>query len=169
MQAKASFACLDGTLLLSHKIRIPTESMQRGHDITICDFNYNYYNYYKNASFRTYSTFVHFFVRIYPHINMRTYVGGCVRAGAYNLILIFASYYSPWTWICSIGSDLLVAAMHDRAACNMVALRMLTVVFLKLVDVGCFSPTLELVGEKFTTPHLSSSMVWWKSLFSHIV
>ena len=24
----------------------------------------------------------------YPHINMRTYVGGCVRAGAYNLILI---------------------------------------------------------------------------------
>ena len=29
----------------------------------------------------------------YPHIKMRTYVGGCVRAGAYNLILIFASYY----------------------------------------------------------------------------
>ena len=27
-------------------------------------------------------------------INMRTYVGGCVRAGEYNLILIFASYYS---------------------------------------------------------------------------
>ena len=26
---------------------------------------------------------------------MRTYVGGCVRAGAYNLILIFASYYYP--------------------------------------------------------------------------
>ena len=67
----------------------------------------------------------------------------------------------------SIGSDLLVAAMHDRAACNMVALRTLTVVFPKLVDVGCFSHTLDLVRGNFTTPHLSSFMVWWISLFSH--
>ena len=50
---------------------------------------------------------------------------------------------------------------------NMVALRTLIVVFPKLVDVGCFSHTLDLVGEKFTTPHLSSFMVWWVSLFSH--
>ena len=35
----------------------------------------------------------------YPHINMHTYVGGCVRAGTSNLILNFASYYyAPWTW-----------------------------------------------------------------------
>ena len=27
------------------------------------------------------------------NINMRIYVSGCVRANAYNLILIFASYY----------------------------------------------------------------------------
>ena len=67
----------------------------------------------------------------------------------------------------SIGCDLLVAAMHDRAACNMVALRTLTVVFPNIVDVGCFSHTLDLVGEKFTTPHLASFMVWWISLFSH--
>ena len=67
----------------------------------------------------------------------------------------------------SIGSDLLVAAMHDSAACNMVALRTLTVVFPKLVDVGCFSHTLDLVRGNFTTPHLSSFMVWWISLFSH--
>ena len=30
------------TLLLSHEIRIPTESTQRGHDITVRDFNYYY-------------------------------------------------------------------------------------------------------------------------------
>ena len=48
------------------------ESTQRGHDITIRDFNY---------------------------IKVHTYVRGCVRADAYNLILIFASYYyAPWTW-----------------------------------------------------------------------
>ena len=27
--------------------------------------------------------------------------------------------------------------------------------------------TLDLVGEKFSTPHLSSFTVWWVSLFSH--
>ena len=59
----------------------------------------------------------------------------------------------------SIGSDLLVATMHDRAACNMVALRTLTVVFPKLADVGYFSHMLDLVREKFTSPHLSSVMV----------
>ena len=39
----------------------------------------------------------------YLHTNMPTYVGGCVRAGAYNLILIFASYYyapGPGTVLC---------------------------------------------------------------------
>ena len=36
--------------------------------------------YYKNASFRSYSTFVHFFVRIssYKYAYLRS---GCVRAG----------------------------------------------------------------------------------------
>ena len=67
----------------------------------------------------------------------------------------------------NIGSDLLVATMHDRAACNMFALRTLTIMFPKLADVGRFSHMLDLVGEKFTTPHLSSVMVWWISLFSH--
>ena len=49
----------------------------------------------------------------------------------------------------SISSDLLMAVMHDRAACNGVALRTLKVVFPAIVDVGCFSHTLDLVGEKF--------------------
>ena len=57
--------------------------------------------------------------------------------------------------------------MHDRAACNGVVLRTLKVVFPTIVDVGCFSHTLEMVSEKFDTPSLSSFMVWWVSLFSH--
>ena len=67
----------------------------------------------------------------------------------------------------SISSNLLMAVMHDRAACNGVALRTLKVVFPAIVDVGCFSHTVDLVGEKFVTPCLSSFMVWWVSLFSH--
>ena len=86
MQATASFACLDGTnyILLSHKIRMPTESTQRGHDITIRDFNYYYYI---TKTLRSEVT-AHSSTSscAYPHINMRTYVGGCVRSGAYNLI-----------------------------------------------------------------------------------
>ena len=57
--------------------------------------------------------------------------------------------------------------MHDRAACNGVALRTIKVVYSSIVDIGCFSHTLDLVGSKFVTPCLSSFMVWWVSLFSH--
>ena len=46
----------------------------------------------------------------------------------------------------SISSNILVAAMHDRAAYNGVVLRTLKVVFPTIVDVGCFSHTLEMVG-----------------------
>lgn len=66
-----------------------------------------------------------------------------------------------------IASNLVVAMMHDRAACNGVAIQTLKIVYPQLVDVGCFSHTIDLVGEKFSTPHLSSFTIWWVSLFSH--
>ncbi len=66
-----------------------------------------------------------------------------------------------------IMSDKLIAAMHDRAASNGIALRTLKIVYSSLVDVGCFSHTLDLVGSKFVTPCLASFIVWWVSLFSH--
>ena len=83
------FATNYNIILLSHKIRIPTESTQRVHCITIRDFNQK--------------RFVQKLQHIRPllrahilHINMRSYVSGCVRANAYNLIFIFASfYYAP--------------------------------------------------------------------------
>ena len=37
-----------------------------------------------------------------------------------------------------IGSDLLIAAMRDRASVNDVVLRTLTVVYPGILDVGCF-------------------------------
>ena len=40
-----------------------------------------------------------------------------------------------------IASNLVVAMMHDRAACNGVALRTLKIVYPQLVDVGSFSHT----------------------------
>ena len=61
----------------------------------------------KNASFRSYSTFVYLLRVHIPNINMRMYItsahghelSGFVRADAdaYNLTLIFTSYYyAPW-------------------------------------------------------------------------
>ena len=67
----------------------------------------------------------------------------------------------------SISSNLVVAMMHDRAASNNVALCTAKIVYPFLVDIGCFSHTLDLVGEKFSIPHLSSFTIWWVSLFSH--
>ena len=63
----------------------------------------------------------------------------------------------------SVSSNLVVAMMHDRAACNGVAVRTLKIVFPSMVDVGCFSHTLDLVGDKFCTPHLDLFAVWWIS------
>ena len=57
----------------------------------------------------------------------------------------------------SIGSDQLIAAMRDRAAVNNVAMRTLAVVYLKLLDVGCFSHTIDRVGQHFKTPEFSIS------------
>lgn len=60
----------------------------------------------------------------------------------------------------SISYNVLVAAMHDRAACNCVALRTLKIVFPTIFDVGCFSHTLDLVGNKFVTLSLSTLLAW---------
>ena len=63
----------------------------------------------KNDSFRSYSTFIYLLRAHILNIITCTYttsahgheLSGCVRADAYNLILIFASYYNaPWTWPC---------------------------------------------------------------------
>ena len=63
----------------------------------------------------------------------------------------------------NISSKIVVAMMHDRAACNGVALRTSKVVFPTIVDVGCFSHTLDLVGDRFSTPYLSSFSLSWIS------
>ena len=79
---------------------------------------------------------------------------------ARELINVLSAQYS-------ITSNKLVAVMRDRAACNGVALRTIKIVYSSIIDVGCFSHTLDLVGSKFVTPCLSSFIVWWISLFSH--
>ena len=52
----------------------------------------------------------------------------------------------------SIDSSRLLACMHDRASTNSVAVGTLQIVYPKLLDVGCFSHTLDRVGEYFTYP-----------------
>ena len=86
----------------------------------------------KNDSFRSYSTFVYLLGVHMLNINTCTYttsghgheLSGCVRADAYNLILILASYYyAPWPWSCIYiwrmiceRQVILKAALHFRLA-----------------------------------------------------
>lgn len=44
--------------------------------------------------------------------------------------------------------------MRDRASVNDVAMRTIRVVYNQLLDVGCFSHTLDHVGERMNTPIL---------------
>ena len=66
-----------------------------------------------------------------------------------------------------ISTQLLLAAMKDRAAVNETAVRTLKVVYPNLLSVGCFSHTIDRVGEHFNIPTLSEFITSWISLFSH--
>ena len=57
--------------------------------------------------------------------------------------------------------------MRDRASVNNVAMRTISVVYNQLMDVGCFSHTLDHVGEKMITPVLEEFIKAWISLFAH--
>ena len=66
-----------------------------------------------------------------------------------------------------IASHLVVAAIHDRAAVNTVAMRTVSILYDSLMAVGCFSHTLDHVGEKMNTLILEEFVKSWISLFAH--
>ena len=53
----------------------------------------------------------------------------------------------------SIQSEQIVAIMHDCASANIVAIRTLKVMYPFMFGIGCFSHTLNRVGERFNAPH----------------
>ena len=57
--------------------------------------------------------------------------------------------------------------MHDRASVNGAAMKTIKVVFPSLVDVGCYSHTIDLAREKFDVPVLDEFFRLWVSLFAH--
>ena len=65
-----------------------------------------------------------------------------------------------------ISSDLVVGAMHDRASVNKVAMRTVKVIYQNLLDVGCFSHTLDRVGEYMKTPILDKFFKAWVGMFT---
>ena len=65
-----------------------------------------------------------------------------------------------------IPSHLLAAAIHDRAYVNSVAMRTISVVYNQVMDIGCFSHTIDLVGEHMRTPVLDAFSKAWIALFS---
>ena len=60
-----------------------------------------------------------------------------------------------------IESDKLIAVMHDRASVNRAAMRT------TILDIGCTSHTLDIVGNKFQVPTLHLFFILWIPLFSH--
>ena len=65
-----------------------------------------------------------------------------------------------------IESNTLVAGMRDRASVNSVAMRTLGLIYPTILDVGCFSHTIDHVGEKFEIPVLDNFTKLWVALFS---
>ena len=59
------------------------------------------------------------------------------------------------------------AAMRDRASVNNVAMCTVAIMYLHVMDIGCMSHTLDLVGGRFELPTLSKFMKHWEVLFKH--
>ena len=81
---------------------------------------------------------------------------------ARELILVLSVNYG-------ISTQLLLAAMKDRAAVNETAVRTLKVVYPNLLNIGCFSHAIDRVGEHFNTPNLSEFVTNWINLFSQVL
>ena len=65
-----------------------------------------------------------------------------------------------------INGDHLIATMRDRAAVNNVAIQTLQIIYPHILDIGCFSHTLDHVGEKMYTPVLDKFAKVWIGMFS---
>jgi len=59
--------------------------------------------------------------------------------------------------------------MWDRALEKTVAMKTVKIVYPKIFDVGCFSHTIDRVGEHFNIRTLTEFITNWLSLFSHSV
>ena len=66
-----------------------------------------------------------------------------------------------------VESHRLLVAMRDGASVNTAAMRIVAVMYPKLLDLRCISHTLDIVGDKFKVPTLSLFMTLWVSLFAH--
>ena len=66
-----------------------------------------------------------------------------------------------------VGSEYVLAVMHDCASTNVVAMRTLKVLYPLAQGIGCFSHTLDRVGERFSTPIAQEFVTYWISLFAH--
>jgi hypothetical protein len=67
----------------------------------------------------------------------------------------------------SVTPDKVLAAMRDRAVVNNVAVHTISVVYNQITDVGCFSHTLDNVGNHMKTPILNDFSRMWIGLFSY--
>ena len=66
-----------------------------------------------------------------------------------------------------IDSPHLVTIMHDRASVNDVAMRTIKPLYPQVMDVGCFSHTLDNVGRAIGGDTLKGFVMDWITLFSH--
>ena len=64
-----------------------------------------------------------------------------------------------------VGSTKLLACIRDRASVNDKAMRTIGIMYPGVIDIGCFSHTLDLVGTNFKTPTLDKFMKHWVKLF----
>ena len=65
-----------------------------------------------------------------------------------------------------IASQFVVGTMRDRASVNNVAIRTMKIIYQNSLDIGCFSHTLDLVGDHFKLSNLTEFVSTWVTVFT---
>ena len=65
-----------------------------------------------------------------------------------------------------IASQFVVGTMRDHASMNKIAIHTMKIIYQNSLDIGCFSHTLDLVGDHFKLPNLTDFVSTWATLFS---
>ena len=66
-----------------------------------------------------------------------------------------------------VMANCLLTSIHDRAAVNTAVMRTISILYPSVMNIGCFSHTVDNIGDRFAVPTLDKFMKQWETMFKH--
>ena len=66
-----------------------------------------------------------------------------------------------------VMANCLLTSIHYRAAVNTAVMRTISILYPSVMNIGCFSHTVDNIGDRFAVPTLDKFMKQWETMFKH--